>query len=507
MFIVSSRLLNNTLIQSGVFRYYCIKATKSKPTTTKWPSKNLIKTYGQPTAATHPHLLKDGEVMPHIQRSEFQERRQKLIESIAYHSAKNNKDLKRHLIIIPSATKQYMSDKIPYVFRQSTDFLYLSGCLEPDSCLVLATTDSPSQHFVTMFLREKDSHSELWDGPRTGIEDAINLFGVDQGLPMTELGNYIQFYMKSNPQSILWYDYISPVQKNVHNVMQELLKEKFNNMWESPNSFIHRLRVIKSPAEIALMQKTCDIASDAIVKTIEFSKPGLSEHQIFANVEYECKMNGAEYLAYPPVVAGGNRANIIHYINNNQVVSDGEMVLMDAGCEYHGYSSDITRTWPINGTFNPQQAAIYEALLSVQTDLIKLCYDFPSLDHLFESMCLLLGKQLKEIGLIPRNASSSTVMKTAYQFCPHHVSHYLGMDVHDTPTVTRSIKLQPGMVITVEPGVYISHNHRVPKEFQGMGVRIEDDVLITKDGPVVLTRKCPRTLAEIEKLSRENQEV
>ncbi|KAF2901085.1 hypothetical protein ILUMI_05141 [Ignelater luminosus] len=502
----STKLLNNTLIQSGVFRYYCIKATKSKPTaTTKWPLKNVTKMYGQPTSGTHPHLLKDGEVLPYIQQNELQERRQKLIENITYHTSKYNKDIKRHLIIVPSATKQYMSDKIPYVFRQSTDFLYLSGCLEPDSCLVLATTESPSQHCVTMFMRETDSHSELWDGPRTSIEDAVGLFGVDQALPVSELGSYIKFYMKSNPQSILWYDYITPVQKNIHKVMQDFLNEKFNKLWESPNRFIHQLRLIKSPAEIKLMQKSCDIASDAIAKTIRFARPGLSEHQIFANMEYECKMNGAEYLAYPPVVAGGNRANIIHYINNNQIVNDGEMVLMDAGCEYHGYSSDITRTWPINGKFNQQQIAIYEALLDVQADLIKMCCDFPSLDYLFETMCTLLGKQLQNIGLIPKTVSSASLIKMAYQFCPHHVSHYLGMDVHDTSTISRSIKIEPGMIITVEPGVYVTYNHRVPKEFQGMGVRIEDDVLITENGPVVLTKNCPKSVEDIERLAKENQ--
>ncbi|KAB0796354.1 hypothetical protein PPYR_10415 [Photinus pyralis] len=467
-------------------------------------SQLSVKAYGQPTATTHPHLIKDGEITPFIQRSEFQERRQRLVESIVAHSLNCDKNSKTHLIVIPSASKQFMSDKIPYVFRQNSDFLYLSGCLEPDSCLVLATSNSLNNHHAVMFMREKDSHSELWDGPRTSCEDCINLFGVEQALPITELGKYLECYMKSNGRAMLWYDFLAPIQKTVDSVMKEFLDEKFNKMWESPIMFVHRLRLIKSHAEIQLMQKSCDIAAESIANTISFSRPGVTEHQIFAHVDYECKMKGAEYLAYPPVVAGGNRANIIHYINNNQVVANNEMVLMDAGCEYHGYSSDITRTWPVNGKFTPEQAVVYEILLDIQKRLIELCYTFPSLDNLFDAMCSMLGKHLEESGLIRRSFTENPV-RVAYKFCPHHVSHYLGMDVHDTPSVPRNIRVQPGMIITMEPGMYIHSGLKVPKEYQGMGIRIEDDVLITNDGPVVLTKKCPNKLEDIEKIASENQ--
>ncbi|KAK4883642.1 hypothetical protein RN001_006961 [Aquatica leii] len=498
MVIFVKNLLNNRLNQ--LVRRYCNNLTKSKLTI----KKTLTKSFGQPTAGTHPHLLNNGEVTPYIQRKEFQERRQNLIESIVAHSLNCDTNLKRHLIIIPSATKQYMSDKIPYVFRQNTDFLYLSGCLEPDTCLVLTTTESLNQHRSILFMRENDSHSELWDGPRTGLEDAIELFGVDLAFPFSELENYLEMFMKTNSEAMLWYDFLSPVQKQVDSTMNNFLNKKFNKMWESPTPFVHRLRLIKSAAEIKLMQQSCDIASDAISKTIAFSKPGVTEHQIFANVDFECKMRGAEYLAYPPVVAGGNRANIIHYINNDQVVMDKEMVLMDAGCEFHGYSSDITRTWPINGKFTSQQREIYEILLTTQQKLIELCSDFPTLDDLFESMCIILGKHLEETGLIRKNYSENTI-KMVYRFCPHHVSHYLGMDVHDTSTIPRNIRIKPGMVITVEPGVYINNKMKVPEQYRGIGIRIEDDVLITNDGPVVLTKKCPRKLEDIEKLAAQNQ--
>ncbi|KAJ3651342.1 hypothetical protein Zmor_017391 [Zophobas morio] len=499
MFATKKKLIFNIFHKSDVFRPYCQKATKGKYQLNK---KFATKTYGQPTHETHPQLVKKDEITPFVKKSEFESRRQKLIEQIATYVRERNPEIKQHLVVIPSASKQYMSDKIPYFFRQNSDFLYLTGCLEPDSCLVLTATDTPSQHCSVLFMRRKDDHSELWDGPRTGPDCAPNLFGVDQSLPADELENYLQSYVRSNKTSTLWYDYMNPVQTEVHKIMCDYLNYMGKKMWESPKVFVHRQRLIKSPAEIALMQKSCDVASEAIVRTIQASYPGINESQIFAKVDYECRVQGAEYLAYPPVVAGGSRANIIHYINNNQVVQNGDMVLMDAGCELHGYSSDITRTWPINGKFSPHQREVYEVVLDVQKQLIKECETFPTLDSLFDTMCALLGKGLQQIGLIPKILTSQALIKAAYQFCPHHVSHYLGMDVHDTPLITRNIKVRPGMVVTVEPGVYINNKQtQLPKEYQGLGIRIEDDVLITEDGPVVLTRNCPKEVTDIEHIA------
>lgn len=471
--------------------------------------KTCVKTLkcGQPTPDTHPHLLKTGEVVPYIKISEFQDRRQNLIDLIHYNS-KKDEEIKANLVIVPSSSKKYMSDKIPYVFRQNTDYLYLSGCLEPDSCLVLNTQES-TNHNSILFVRNPDNHSELWDGPRTSAEAALNLFGVNHALPMSDLPAFLHSYTSSSKKSAIWYDVTETIQPSVDKIVSELIRDSNNVQVESPRRFIHNLRLFKSPAEIKLMKKSCEIASEAINRTIAFSNTGMSEHQIFAKVDYECRMNGAEYLAYPPVVAGGDRATIIHYINNNQVVADGEMVLMDAGCEYHGYSSDITRTWPINGTYSSKQRLLYEIIESVQSDLLNIIHTYPTLDHLFDSMCGFLGKKLQEAGLISRSASAESVFKTAYQFCPHHCSHYLGMDVHDTSLISRGSRLQPGMIITVEPGIYINDRHNVPSEFHGIGIRIEDDVLITEDGPVILTKNCVRNINDIENLmtSRDRKSV
>nr|XP_033339039.1 xaa-Pro aminopeptidase 3-like [Megalopta genalis] len=458
---------------------------------------------GQPTAITHPHLIKKGEVVPGIQLNEFKSRRIKLMESIFLHDSVANVD-GSHIVIIPSASKVYISDKIPYVFRQNTDFLYFTGCQDPDSVLVIT---AKNENFSTvLFVRQSDEHSELWDGPRTRVEDAPRLFGIDLALPVTEFEQFLVSFLNENNKCVMWYESNDVVQQNLHKKLLELMKKTNNKKFVSPTSIIHKIRLIKSPSEIDLMKKSCEIVSTAIVKTIEISKPKMTEHQLFATVDYVCRMNGAEILAYPPVVASGKNANIIHYINNNQFIQNKDIVLMDAGCEYHGYTSDVTRTWPINGKFTQEQKLLYDIILDIQNILIYRLKEMPTLDSLFHDMCFLLGTSLQKIGLIPTNLTGDKLLSAAYMYCPHHVSHYLGMDVHDTGKISRSIKLQPGMIVTVEPGIYInSRNQFAPPQFHGLGVRIEDDILITENGPVILTESCPKETAVIETLASKNQ--
>uniref|UniRef100_A0A3B4Y8A9 X-prolyl aminopeptidase 3, mitochondrial n=1 Tax=Seriola lalandi dorsalis TaxID=1841481 RepID=A0A3B4Y8A9_SERLL len=216
--------------------------------------------------------------------------------------------------------------------------------------------------------------------------------------------------------------------------------------------------------------------------------------------DFENRIHGANFLAYPPVVAGGNRANTLHYINNNQIIKDGEMVLLDGGCEYFGYVSDITRTWPVNGKFSPAQAELYEAVLEVQRSCLSLCSPGVSLDHIYSTMLALLGRQLRQLGIVKASTGDADVLKAARRYCPHHVGHYLGMDVHDTPELSRSQPLQPGMAITIEPGLYICEdNDQAPKRFRGLGVRIEDDVVIQDmGGPLILSSDAPKTIADVE---------
>jgi len=263
---------------------------------------------------------------------------------------------------------------------------------------------------------------------------------------------------------------------------------------------LHNQRVIKSPSEISLMRKTCEIAATALNTTISKSRHLTSESQILASVDYECRMRGADYLAYPPVVASGNNANTIHYIACTSATNPADLVLVDAGCEYHGYASDITRTWPVGGSFSDPQLCIYQAVLETQQELLaNIVPGVTTIDGLYRNMQEYLGKNLQSLGLIDKN--SEYISARTHEFCPHHVSHYLGMDVHDCAKASKKQPLQPGMIITVEPGCYIpAHKTAVDERFRGIGVRIEDDILITDSGVEVLSKGCPKDVDELQKL-------
>jgi Xaa-Pro aminopeptidase len=351
-----------------------------------------------------------------------------------------------------------------------------------------------------MFVRPKDKNSEFWDGVRTGPDVAIEHFGLDEAYPLSEFQTFVtKFREKSG--STIWFDDKNCDQDNLLPIINDTSSII---PIDNPTKFIHSLRLIKSPTEQDLMRKTCEIASVAINETMGITKPGISEHHLFATVDYKCRMMDASFLAYPPVVASGRNGNTIHYINNCQIAKDGEIVLMDAGCEYGGYSSDITRTWPVNGQFNDYQRVLYEVVLALQKDLLDTI-NVPgglTLNDLFDSMCHRLGVYLQEINLLPKDLTGYNLQRAAYKYCPHHVSHYLGMDVHDTPLVSRSNQLCPGMVFTVEPGIYISPEYtEIPKEFHGLGIRIEDDILVKDDMNIeILTSKCVKEINDVERL-------
>jgi len=451
---------------------------------------------GQPTWITHSHILKENEVVPGFSVEEFVSRREKLVEHIL--SRKTTGD--SHIIVVPSASTQYMTEKIPYVFRQNTDFRYLTGCMEPDSALVIVI-QSPQKYESIMFMREKNSHSELWEGPRTGVDLAKHLFRTDASYPVSSLKESLVAFSQKHEKFKFWYDFTSSVNNRaVQKAIISFLSEKTPKEAENVKSAIHNLRVIKSKSERAVMKKSCEIASEAIQLTIEATRPQMTEHQLFATVDYHCRMRGAEYLAYPPVIAAGNNANIIHYIDNKQEIKDGDLILMDAGCELHGYCSDITRTWPANGRFSEAQRTLYDVVLSVQKDLIPKSTVNYTLDEIFRDMCSLLAKRLKEAHVLSKEAELLEMSELSFKLCPHHVSHYLGMDVHDTGSLARNVPLRDGMVVTIEPGVYLNKQCTLVKpEFCGIGIRIEDDILITDSGPKVLS-VCPKDVRDIESI-------
>ncbi|KAL4658060.1 putative Xaa-Pro aminopeptidase 3 isoform X1 [Arapaima gigas] len=459
---------------------------------TKVPSRYL----GQPSPYTHPHLLKHGEVTPGLTQTEFELRRRRLAALIVKNAEKlGATDFDSHVAIVLSHPVRYMSNDIPYPFHQNQEFLYLTGILEPDSALVLCCGSSEDQ--AILFVPRRDPARELWDGPRSGKEGAAALTGIERVHNTEELG----LVLKSLKASTVWYDGSQPCHPQLHQTHIRPLLEG-GPVVRSLKRFTHSLRAIKSPAEVALMKEAGCITAQAFKRTMCMSQGDTDEALLYAKFDFECRAHGANFLAYPPVVAGGNRANTLHYINNNQIIKDGELVLLDGGCEYYGYVSDVTRTWPVNGKFSPAQAELYEAVLEVQMYCISLCCPGTSLDHIYSTMLMLLGQKLRELRIIDKAASEEEARKAARRYCPHHLGHYLGMDVHDTSEMPRSLPLQPGMVVTIEPGsLYISENDkRCPERFRGLGVRIEDDVVIQDGRPLILSADTPKTIPDIERI-------
>ncbi|XP_078388155.1 xaa-Pro aminopeptidase 3 [Cetorhinus maximus] len=462
--------------------------------------KNLPPRYlGQPSPFTHPHLLKTGEVTPGLSQVEYALRRHKLLSLI--HKEAETLGTSDHAVILLSHPTYYMTNDIPFPFHQNTNFLYLCGFQEPDSILLLHSIPGKSlpSHKTVLFVPRRNQNRELWDGPRSGVDGAVSLTGVDEAYATEEFGQYVQRFKDEG--CTVWYDNGSAVHPGLYKeYMQPFIdtKTQSSNTVQPVQRLVQYLRLIKSDTEIALMKMAAKITSEAFISTMLSSKAPVDESYLYAKFDFECRAHGADLLAYPPVVAGGNRSNTLHYVKNNQMIKDGEMVLLDGGCEYSGYASDVTRVWPVNGRFTGPQSELYQAVLDVQKSCLCLCTPGISLENIYAFMLTALGQKLKDMGVLQEKSNQRNAYKAVGNYCPHHVGHYLGMDVHDTPDISRSIALQPGMVVTIEPGIYIPEDDTsAPQRFRGMGIRIEDDVLITEEGPVILSADCPKELIEL----------
>ncbi|KAM9434135.1 xaa-Pro aminopeptidase 3 [Clarias gariepinus] len=481
------RAAAHTHLSSGVLKCVCRHVWAK---TGLWKTKTVPQRYlGQPSPYTHPHLIKHGEVTPGVTQMEYETRRQRLASLVESRVPDSS-----HILVLLSHPVRYMTNDIPYPFHQNQDFLYLTGVLEPDCALVMYGSPRPDR--ALLFVPPRDPARELWDGPRSGRDGAAALTGVQSVHSIEELGSVL----KGVKGSVVWYDSSQPVHPRLHQThLHPLLEGQVSVRPLRP--LVHSMRAIKSAAEVELMKRAGEITAQAFRKTMAMCRGDIDEALIYAKFDFECRAHGANFLAYPPVVAGGNRANTLHYISNNQIIKDGEMVLLDGGCEYFGYVSDVTRTWPVSGNFSEVQRCVYEAVLEVQTACLSLCVPGVSLDHIYSSMLTLLAKQLLQIGVLPHDTDYAHALKAARRYCPHHVGHYLGMDVHDTPDLSRSQPLQAGMAVTVEPGLYISEDDEVcPQHFRGLGVRIEDDVVIQEQGgPLILSAHTPKSVCDVER--------
>ncbi len=412
------------------------------------------------------------------------------------------------IAILPSASVQMRNSDVEYQFRQNSDFLYLTGFNESEA--VLALIPGREHGEAVLFCRERDHEYERWHGKVTGPERARQLFGLDDAFPIADIDEILPGLIEG--KSRLYYG------MGVHREFDAQIIEWVNSISGSQHSeppgefvqlgqFLHELRLIKSSGEIALMREAARITGLGHQRLMEAAQPGMSEYQLEAELNYTFACNGARESAYPAIVGCGDNACILHYIENSDDLVDGELVLVDAGCELHGYAADVTRTFPVAATFSKPQRALYEIVLAAQKAAIAAVAPGRLWDEPHDEAVRVITQGLIDLKLIDLELNEA-IEKKAYEiFYMHKTGHWLGLDVHDVgeyrvggePRV-----FEPGMVTTIEPGIYIDQDTPdVPAIYRGIGIRIEDNVLVTRQGHEVLTAGIPKEIDEIEALRRQ----
>lgn len=408
--------------------------------------------------------------------------------------------------IIPSARETTRSNDTHYRFRQDSDFFYLTGFEEPEAIAVVKPSAEPR---YTLFVRPRDPEREIWDGRRAGVEGAKKEFGANESFPIVEFDEKLQdildgadkLYYRLGVNSDLDDTIIRQVAR-----MRALNRKPIHppQTIVDPATIIHEMRVVKSPEEIEIMQSAADIAAEAHCEAMKAARPGLREYELEAIIERVFRQHGAAGPAYTSIVGAGPNATVLHYINNDGELRDGDLLLVDAGAEYKGYASDITRTFPISGKYTRAQREIYDLVLKAQKACVEMVRPGVTHDQLKQHSIELLTEGMVELGLLKGDPEQLIKDKKYEQFYMHGLGHMLGIDVHDVGRYyygKDSRALEPGVVMTVEPGIYISVDTKdIPEKYLGIGVRIEDDVLCTQNGPRVLTSKVPKEAEEIEAL-------
>ena len=438
--------------------------------------------FGQPVYETHPHLLQPGELTPGITAQEYHERRSKL----AFALPENG------IAVLASSELKYRSGAVFFPFRQDSNFLYLTGFSEPDSLAIIQKTGpKPGDYVFHLFCRPKDPRAEQWSGPWSGLQAAEDVFNADftgditrvEALLPPILRGASKVYTDITSQTPVTGKFVTNLLSHLHLPPQPLA------------GLVNSLRAIKSPAEISNMRHAGRVSGRAITSAMK--RAWSSEKDLESYLNYAFTAQGLSGPAYVPVVAGGSRGNMIHYVHNNRLLDQNQMVLVDAGGEYGTYITDITRTWPVNGKFSPAQKDLYEAVLVVQRKMVSLCRENAglSLDQIHRATEAGLREQLALLGF---DVSGHGKMDVLF---PHHVGHYVGLDVHDTPGYSRGLTLRQGHAVTIEPGVYVPvDDERFPEHFRGLAVRIEDSVVVDVDSPLILTTEAVKEVVDIEAL-------
>lgn len=432
-----------------------------------------------------------------ISRQELAVRRQKVIAHIGRDA----------IAFIPSANEVTRTGDSSYYFRQNSNFYYLTGFNEPDAVLVLVP-GHPDGEFI-LFNRPRDPLMETWNGRRAGQDGARDDLGADCAYSIDEFYDHLSILLM-NRQRVYY-----PVGRDI--AIDELLMESVNTLRSKVRSgvsvpeefhniepFLHEMRLRKSPAEIATMRKAAEAAVAGHKRAIKACSPGMFEYELEAELMYEFYRHGCRAAAYPSIVGGGANACILHYTTNDARLADGDLVLIDAGGEYECYASDITRTFPVNGHFSEPQKQIYELVLKAQIAAIEMIRPGVLFVEIQQKIQRIMTQGLIDLGILNGDIEALLESKAIQRFYMHNSGHWLGLDTHDAGAYKINNEwreLEAGFVLTVEPGLYIvAHSDGVDPKWWNIGIRIEDDVLVTETGCDVLTKSLPKTVTEIEAL-------
>lgn len=427
---------------------------------------------------------------------EFLRRRQALLAKMAPASA-------ALIFAAPEVTRSADSE---YPYRQNSDFWYFTGFNEPEAVLVLIKSDDTHNHSV-LFNRVRDKTAEIWFGRRLGQEAAPEKLAVDRALAFDEIND--QLYQLLNGLDVVYhaqgeYRYADDIlfaalEKLRRGSRQNLTAPATLTDWRP---WVHEMRLFKSPEEVEVMRKAGEISALAHTRAMQVCRPGMYEYQLEGEIQHEFNRHGARFPSYNTIVGGGENGCILHYTENESELRDGDLVLIDAGCEYRGYAGDITRTFPVNGKFTPAQRAIYDIVLESLETSLRLFRPGTSIQEVTGEAVRIMVSGLVKLDILKGEVDQLIADNAHRAFFMHGLSHWLGLDVHDVGAYgpDRSRTLEPGMVLTVEPGLYIAPDAEVPAQYRGIGIRIEDNILITETGNENLTAGVVKSADDIEAL-------
>ena len=417
------------------------------------------------------------------------------------------------IAILPAAPLQLRNSDVEHTYRQDSDFQYLSGFPEPEAVLVLIPGRDEGQYIL--FCRDRDPERELWDGRRAGQDGAVRDHGADDAFSIRAIDELLPSLMESRRRVYYAVGQQDSFDQQVMGWVNRV-RAKVRQGVTAPSEFValapllHPLRLRKSEAELAVMRYAAQVSARAHVRAMQASRAGLYEYHLEAELDYEFGKGGARLPAYGSIVAAGRNACILHYRENDAPLNDGDLVLIDAGCEIDCYASDITRTFPVSGRFTSEQKAIYELVLKANLEAFRHIAPGKRWNDAHEATVRVITAGLVELGLL-QGEVDALIEREAYKpFYMHRAGHWLGMDVHDVGDYKVNgewRELEPGMCMTVEPGIYVAvDNPAVEPRWRGIGVRIEDDVVVTASGCEILTGDVPKSVAEIEALMAGNRE-